>query len=382
MRREPLSKALPLARLVIPEHCSNVAVVEVEFALTDESVRASFRDRSAYVRTDFAIFRRGAETAVARIVKAKTTGLFRPVAKVEVLSLPRSTVYLEDPSVDVMNANSLATAAARHPGKTVVVEGEFGHVNFIHREEPVRVQVFDLTPPEPAKLHALVARALGAFQFGRPVLATYEGRDLNALGDALSDHKFVYFPCKTAGLSACSPAVTRYLDQPPSARPRPEEAAVVGCELSLRIFGELFGGRPAAFTEICPVVAHRGTPPGVFLFVKCCKVKPPYQRDGNLFAFPWGVQLEDIVAACTQIAGVRTPGPRPQAEGIPGVTPLPMRLAPQSRSQPRPLRPLRAPSGSPRAARSARARQPRRGASAGAPRARATSSARTTKKRR
>ncbi len=354
---------------MIPEHCSNVAVVEVEFALTAESVRGAFHNRAAYVRTDFAIFRHGKDTAVARIAKEKTAGLFRPVNAVEVLSLPDSTVYLEDPRVDVMNANSLATAAAPHAGKTVVVEGEFGHVNFIHREVPVRVQVFDLTPPEPAKLHALVARALGAFQFGRPVLATYDGRDLNALGDALSDHRFVYFPCKTAGLSACSPAVTRYLDQPPEARPKPEEAAVVGCELSLRIFGELFGGKPAAFTEICPVVAHRGTPPEIYLFVKCCKVKPPFERDGNLFAFPWGVQLEDIVAACTAIAGVRTPGPRPQAEGIPGVTPL--RMRPDSR-QPRPrapaLRPRasapspsrRAPRASPRASRSARAGGPSR----------------------
>ena len=134
---------------MIPEHCSNVAVVEVDFALTAESVRGAFRARSAYVRTDFAIFRQGANTAVARISKAKTAGLFRPVDEVEVLSLPESTVYLEDPRVDVMNANSLATAASGYPGRTVVVEGEFGHVNFIHREEPVRVAVFDLTPPSP-----------------------------------------------------------------------------------------------------------------------------------------------------------------------------------------------------------------------------------------
>jgi hypothetical protein len=354
---------------VIPEHCSNVAVVEVDFPLTAASVEGAFRDRSAYVRTDFAIFRHGAQTAVARIAKDKTAGLFRPVNDVEVLSLPESTVYVEDPRVDVMNANSLASAASAHPGKTVVVEGEFGHVNFIHAEQPVRVLVFDLTPPDPAKLTTLVARALGAFQFGRPVLATYEGKSLNALGDALSDHKFVYFPCKTAGLSACSPAVTRYLDQPPALRPKPEEAAVVGCELSLRIFGELFGGKPAAFTEICPAIEHPKAPAGTYLLVKCCKVKPPYQRDGNVFAFPWGVQLEDIVEAFTAIAGVRTPGPRPQAEGIPGVTPLRMRPASRRRrprapslrpraSAPSPSR--RARSASPAASRSRRAGGPSR----------------------
>lgn len=365
---------------VIPEHCSNVAVVEVEFPLTAESVRGAFAQRSAYVRTDFAIFRRGGDTAVARIAKQKTAGLFRPVDEVEVLSLPASTVYLEDPRVDVMNANSLATAAAAHPGKTVVVEGEFGHVNFIHREEPVRVVVFDLTPPDPAKLTTLVSRALGAFQFGRPVLAEYQGKSLNALGDELSDHRFVYFPCKTAGLSACSPAVTRYLDQPPHLRPKPEEAAVVGCELSLRIFRELFGGEPAAFTEICPALKHPDPGPGAYLFVKCCKVKPPFERSGNVFAFPWGVQLEDIVAACTAIAGVRVPGPRPQAEGIPGVTPLRLPKPPSSRPGRRAT--ARGPGASARAA--PRGRRPRapRASHAGAPRSRAASSSTRTRTRR
>jgi hypothetical protein len=372
---------------VIPEHCSNVAVVEVDFPLTRDSVRAAFEKRQAYVRTDFAIFRRGKDTAVARIRKQKTTGLFRPVDAVEVLSLPDSTVFLEDPKVDVMNANSLASAAAAHPGKTVVVEGEFGHVNFIHHEAPVSVLVFDWTPPEPAKLTTLVARALTAFQFGRPVLATYEGQSLNALGDELAAHRFVYFPCKTAGLSACAPATTRYLDQPPQARPKPEEAAVVGCELSLRIFGELFGGRPAAFTEICPVVKHPEAPEGAYLFVKCCKVKPPFERSGNLFAFPWGVQLEDIVAACTEIAGVRVPGPRPQAEGIPGVTPLRLQGPRRPRGrQPRSPRGRRAPARARPASRRGAPRgrpRPQHRASRGASRgSRGASSSRTRRTRR
>lgn len=371
---------------MIPEHCSNVAVVEVEFPLTADSVERAFRDKSAYVRTDYAIFRNGVDTAVARIVKQKAAGLFRPVERVDVLSLPESTVFLDDPAVDVMNANSLATAASAHPGKTVVVEGEFGHVNFIHGEAPVEVLVFDLTPPDPAKLPTLVARALSAFQFGRPILATYEGQSLNALGDELAEHRFVYFPCKTAGLSACAPAVTRYLDQPPQARPRPEEAAVVGCELSLRIFGELFGGKPAAFTEICPVLKHPEAAEGAYLFVKCCKVKPPFERSENLFAFPWGVQLEDIVAACTEIAGVRVPGPRPQAEGIPGVTPLRLQASRPTRRPQSSPRGRSATSQAPRASRGGAPRRPAsragRASSAGPRSSRAAASSKRTKRAR
>ena len=80
------------------------------------------------------------------------------------LSGPRATVWIEDPSVDVSNASALAAAALARRRDGVlgyVVQGRFEHVNFIWRPAPLTVRVTEVVPPHPPKLLAMAEQAVG-----------------------------------------------------------------------------------------------------------------------------------------------------------------------------------------------------------------------------
>ena len=103
----------------------------------------------AYTRCDH-VLRHGDDIAVVAITKAEGKELFRPITDHRILALPGDVDLVVDPTVDVINPSSMARVADAHPGRTVVVEGLFGHVSFVMPNEIVRLDVLDVVPPRPS----------------------------------------------------------------------------------------------------------------------------------------------------------------------------------------------------------------------------------------
>ena len=97
-------------------HCKDVSVREVDFPLTEENIVRMFRSWTAYPRPEAMVLITGSEYATVCIEKEKGTGLFSPVVSFEIISLPETTAYFEDPSLVVLIDPALVRIQERHPG--------------------------------------------------------------------------------------------------------------------------------------------------------------------------------------------------------------------------------------------------------------------------
>jgi len=273
---------------MLPGHCKDVAVKQVDFELTAENIARAIEGKKAYTRCDHYVLRNGPATAVVAVTKAEGKELFRPIVEHRVLALPEEVDWVRDDTVNVLNASSMARVAARHPGRTVVVEGLFGHVSFVQPHELIELEVLDVVPPEPSKLSVLVELALASGLVDLPVVPRYTDIDLNDLVRDVRT-KAIVFPCEASGLEG--DRTTYYLDQTPNIE---EAATLVGCDLSARIFRTLYH-REVPRIEMCPQeLAPRD---GRKRLVKCCRVREGFQIKGDLAIVPWGATVQEVAAA-------------------------------------------------------------------------------------
>ncbi len=279
-------------------HCKDVSVREVDVPLDRESIDALMDGWVAYRRTDHLVLRNGDRYAAVRLIRDPSAGLFDRIRGHEILSLPEDTVYVEDPEADVLNLPTLARIQARHPGKAVVVRGMFSHVNYLRDIRPLRLVVVDSVPPHPSKLGVLVDMALASGYVDLPVVKEERTVDLADMVPLVGTGG-VMFPCRVSGLRADIPY--GFLDDAPG---DPGDVTLIGCHLSRRIFGELYG-RDVPFVDVCP--ADRAVP-GEKTIVKCCKVKSGYELEGDLVKVPWGATVPEVVDAINALFGSRTCG--------------------------------------------------------------------------
>ncbi|OPY31153.1 MAG: hypothetical protein A4E32_02138 [Methanomassiliicoccales archaeon PtaU1.Bin124] len=274
---------------MMPDHCKDVSLREVDFPLTEDNINASIAGKKAYTRTDFMILRGDNETAVIRVHKQPGKDLFRPISSVDIISMPGNTVFIRDESVDVLNLSALATMASRYPGKTVVVSGMFNHVSFLKPETILHLRVFDVVPPSPSKLSVLVERALSCGLVELPLVLEVVDIDLNEKERAVRTGT-VMFPCRASGLRSYKNVL--YLDETPDI---PDDVTLIGCDLSRRIFGSIYGKEAEENIDICPrnIVKDDGTK----TIIKCCKVKEGHEVNGNVASVPWGATTMEVAGA-------------------------------------------------------------------------------------
>lgn len=282
---------------MIPAHCADVGVKEVDIPLTEESLRSYFIGRSSYCRTKFYALMNGGKWAVVRVEKEQRKNLFSPVRDIEVVSLPERTVFSDNPEIDVLDIGELLRIQAGHPGQLVIVRGRFEHVSFIDVPLPARIGLIDVVPPDPSKLELLVSQLTCNSE--DIIDLEIVKIDLSHIIDEIPKGETVLFPCRaTYGVTdICDGRETLFLDQSPEIdKSVLSSSHLIGCSLSSRIFQELYSTEPQLH-NICPRDLAEAEETGIPTITRCCKVKSGVQVDGDYVYLPWGANRCEVSEA-------------------------------------------------------------------------------------
>jgi hypothetical protein len=234
--------------------------------------------------------RRAGECAVVSVHKARANGLFWLIDDVEILSLSDSCRWIDDSDVDTGNPSALAEkarASGVSQAETLVVNGRYEHVNFIHRPRPLVIHVFDLSPPEPPRLLDMTRQVVAYNDFPAVVLTPHIQSIPELVRDV--DDKPILFPCGVSQLKRHANAF--YLDE----RPPRRDWVLVGCDKSRMIHRHLYGD-DCSCIELCPKKLFSVN---VFpALMRCCMVEQRFELSGRVVVVPWGAERSLIEHAC------------------------------------------------------------------------------------
>ena len=279
---------------MFPKHCREVSVKKVSFPLTENEIIKRSVGKMVYALTNYIILTNDADWAVIKIERAENQGLFKTIKEVQIISLPKETAFVEDPTVDVLNPSAMVKVAEEERKETIVVKGKFEHVSFVHCEKPTPLIVLDIVPPDPPKLLELVERALSIGRVQEPIKIVPNIIDLRALAEA-NKTLFTMFPCTTSDLK--HRANTLFLDQALEISSiGVENITLIGCDLSLKTFTSLYGKKPA-FIDMCP--RNRIVKEGAInrCISRCCIVDEGYERIEGVAYVPWGAKVSEVEEA-------------------------------------------------------------------------------------
>jgi hypothetical protein len=285
---------------MFPNHCKEVSVKKVDFPLKEGDIRNNLLNRKAYKRTNYIVLNHKDEWAIAGIKKDMASELFGTINQVNVVSLPDSTIYTEDDSINVLSPTMMAEKAEELGCKTLIVKGKFHHVSFIHEEEMKPLLIYEVVPPNPPKLIDLVKTALYSGNVKAPIKVIPKILNLNDLAKE-SQKEIIIFPCQASQL--IGERSTLYLDELPELSTQDKEkVALVGCDLSLRIFKEHYDFEPK-FYNFCPQKRAETEDPDIVTLIKCCQVKENHLFKNNIAVVPWGAtqkEVEDAINILTE----------------------------------------------------------------------------------
>jgi hypothetical protein len=264
-----------------------VSVQEVE-TLESPRLLAHIRSRPVYKRTEFLVAVCGQRRALVQVARADGDGVLVPVRDAHLLAGPDEITFIADPAVDTANASQMARVAS---GRATIVEGKFGHVNFILDPAPLHVRVVEVVPPEPPKLLEMARAVLDYDEDLPPLELEYEAIDMRELAASVPAERYL-FPCRVSGLEG------DFLDGAP---PEPADWTLVGCERSRQIHVALYGAEPSRRVDFCPRLHPARDGPTL---LKCCLLERGIERDGERWVVPWGASLEEVRGALRELAGL------------------------------------------------------------------------------
>ena len=283
---------------MFPSHCKEVSVKTVDFELTEDNIKRFLKGKKAYIRTRYYVFNSGREWAVALIVRKQSNDILQEIASIHILSLPKDTVFVQDPELDVLSASSMGAIRQSAGTKCVIVKGKAEHISFFIEERPYELTIFDVVPPAPSKLVGLVRTSLETDLQDRYVRFKVLDVDLNSLSKK-SESGITMFPCRASGLVSGKRVL--YLDETPElTSDELNQVTLVGCSLSARIFKAVYGVEPR-MVNMCPQDMAEEMGVNGPVLIKCCKVKEGFEKKGDVGIVPWGARTADVTSALKSI---------------------------------------------------------------------------------
>ena len=273
---------------IIFMHCKDISIMAADFPLTEDGIRNGLVGHRAYLRAKYTVMSKDGQYAVARQHLSDGTGLFRTVESVDIISLPEDTIFIDMPEADVLNVPGKALIQKEYPGKTIIVQGMFSHVTFVHDIKWKTLRIVDNVPPHPSKTEILVKKALESGYIDHPIVTETVIIDIQ---DMISEveTEAIMFPCKVSALKADIPYY--FLDFNPEIK---HEVTLLGCNTSLRIFKELYDYEPPLVNtcpkDFCPV-------DGVKTIARCCKIREGHVIEGDVVLLSWGATVPEVIDA-------------------------------------------------------------------------------------
>jgi hypothetical protein len=274
----------------------SLSVQEVDVPLEESALREFLIGRPVYRRTEFMVLINRGSHALLQL-EHDADSLFSQVRDMRLVAGPAETVFLREPDVDVGIPSRLAQVASAcgHPGPAFVVEGRYGHVNFILDPQPVTVTIVDVVPPDPPKLLAMAEQVIDFDEALPPIVLELHAIDMAALGRDAQGSALL-FPCRSSGLSSKRPV--SFLDSGPAFDP---QWVLVGCERSRQVHRFFYDAEPHAFVSMCPRTVKPAA--SSITLRKCCLRERGIECQTECAEVAWGANLDEVRDALRALVG-------------------------------------------------------------------------------
>jgi len=281
---------------MMPDHYVEVNIKNVDFKLTKDEIVKHLRGADTYRTTKYILLRKGNEWAVVKVKKKREPRLFPKIVGIEVLSLPKKTVFCERKDIDVHNKTLMARVASSHKDKAVVVKGRFEHISFILDEPVLNIKILDVVPPA-SRLMILAEEVVRLSPLKRALNFVPKLINLTKLTSKV-DTKNVLFPCRASELTSSKNCF--FLDEHPKLSGEEiDDITLVGCRLSKNIFKSVYRKTPKLI-NMCPKDLIKGDS---LTLGRCCMYEEPHVEGKTVFV-PWGATTNDIHLALRKLVNL------------------------------------------------------------------------------